>query len=66
MNEPLDEEAPMTGESVLTLPQTLSLRTEDIPRGRRDVEDVVTDLYGKLRAPLVSYVYHFGEFDAGC
>ena len=34
MNEPLDEEAPMTGEGVLTLPQTQGLRTEDIPRGR--------------------------------
>ena len=58
MNEPLDEEAPMTGEGALTLPQTESLRTEDIRRGRRGVEEVVTDLYGKLRAPLVSYVYH--------
>jgi len=58
MNEPLDQEAPMTGEGVLTLPQTLSLRTEDIRRGRRGVEEVVTDLYSKLRAPLVSYVYH--------
>lgn len=58
MNEPLDEEAPMTGEGALTLPQTESLRTEDIRRGRRGVEEVVTDLYSKLRAPLVSYVYH--------
>ena len=54
MNEPLDEKVPMTGESVLTLPQTQSLRTEDIRRGRRGLEEVVTDLYSKLRAPLVS------------
>ena len=58
MNEPLDEKALMTGEGVLGLPQTESLRTEDIRRGRRGVEEVVTDLYSKLRAPLMSYVYH--------
>ena len=65
MNEPLDEEAPMTGEGVLTLPQTLSLRTEDIRRGRRGVEDVVTDLDGKLRAAGVLCL-SLGEFEAGC
>lgn len=48
----------MTGESVLSLPQTFGLTIEDIRRSRRDVKEVVTELYVKLRAPLVSYVYH--------
>jgi RNA polymerase sigma-70 factor (ECF subfamily) len=58
MNDTKNRAGPMVGETVLTLPQTFSLRTEDIRRGRRDVEEVVADLYGKLRTPLVSYVYH--------
>jgi len=49
---------PMVGDTVLTLPQTLSLTTEDIHRDRGNVEQVVKDLYGKLRAPLASYAYH--------
>ena len=48
----------MIGESVLALPQTTSLRSEDIRRGRRDVKEIVNDLYRQLRVPLVSYVYH--------
>lgn len=48
----------MIGDSVLALPQTISLRSEDIRRGRRDVREVVNDLYRQLRAPLASYVYH--------
>ena len=48
----------MIGDTVLALPQTISLRSEDIRRGRRDAREVVNDLYRQLRAPLASYVYH--------
>ena len=48
----------MVGDTVLTLPQTFSLRTEDTRRDRRNVEEIVKDLYDKLRAPLASYAYH--------
>jgi RNA polymerase sigma factor (sigma-70 family) len=47
----------MAGERVIALPQTTSLRSEHIRRGR-DVKEVVNDLYRQLRAPLGAYVYH--------
>ena len=58
MKDRTNKALPMVGDTVLTLPQTFSLRTEDIRRDRRNVEQVVKDLYGKLRAPLASYAYH--------
>ncbi len=45
-------------DSVLPLPQTFSLNFDDIRRGSRNAEEVVTDLYAKLRPQLLSYVYH--------
>src|SRR5919202_4115021 len=45
-------------ESVLPLPQTFGLKLEDIRRGSRDLEEVVTNLYVKLRPSLLSYAYH--------
>ena len=45
-------------DEVLSLPQPISLKVEDVRRGGPDVESVVTDLYIKLRPSLVSYVYH--------
>jgi hypothetical protein len=44
-------------DSVLPLPQTFSLNFDDISRGSRNAEEVVTDLYAKLRPQLLSYVY---------
>src|SRR6266545_2390821 len=58
MKDRISKDPPMVGDTVLTLPQTFSLTTEDIRRDRRNVEQVVKDLYGKLRAPLASYAYH--------
>ncbi len=48
----------MVGDTALTLPETLSLRTDDIRRGRTNAEEVVKDLYARLREPLASYAYH--------
>src|SRR5438094_8937092 len=45
-------------DDILSLPQPISLKIDDVRRGGPDVESVVTDLYVKLRPPLVSYVYH--------
>lgn len=45
-------------DTVLPLPQTFSLKLEDLRRTSRSLEDVVTDLYTKLRPSLLSYVYH--------
>ena len=56
MDDTINKTALMTGETILTLPQTFSLTTEDIPGDSGDVEEIVTDLYGKLRVPLLSYV----------
>src|SRR5688572_18393910 len=44
-------------DETLPLPQPFSLTLDDIRRGP-GVEDVVTELYIKLRPALVSYVYH--------
>ena len=43
---------------VLPLPQTYSLNFDDIRRGSRKVEEVVTDFYAMLRPSLLSYVYY--------
>lgn len=43
---------------VLPLPQTFSLDFDDLRRGSRKVEEVVTDLYATLRPSLFSYVYY--------
>jgi RNA polymerase sigma-70 factor, ECF subfamily len=43
---------------VLPLPQSLILNFDDIRRGSRKVEEVVTDLYAMLRPSLLSYVYY--------
>jgi len=58
MKDRINKAPPMVGDTVLTLPQTFSLRTEDTRRDRRNVEEIVKDLYDKLRAPLASYAYH--------
>src|SRR5258705_659944 len=58
MNDKINKAVLMTGETVLTLPQSCSLRTEIIRGDRRDVEEFITDLYDKLRVPLLSYVYY--------
>src|SRR5258708_16464245 len=42
----------------LSLPQPLSISSDEIRRGNPNTEDLVTDLYVKLRPALVSYVYH--------
>ena len=48
----------MDENSVLPLPQTFSLKIEDIRHGSKNVEEVVTDLYARLRPSLLSYIYH--------
>ena len=48
----------MDDESVLPLPQVLSLKESEARRDSRDVDEIVADLYAKLRPSLVSYVYH--------
>src|SRR5260370_33785531 len=58
MEDRINKDPPMVGETVLALPQTFSMRTEDLRRDRRNVKEVVADLYGQLRAPLASYAYH--------
>lgn len=45
-------------DEILALPKPFSLNIEEIRRGNPNVEDFVTDLYVKLRPPLLSYVYH--------
>ena len=42
----------------LPLPQVLSLRAEDIRRGMRSVDEIVVELYEKLRPSLLVYIYH--------
>ena len=44
--------------NILTLAKPLSLNIEEIRRGNPNVEDLVTDLYVRLRPALLSYVYH--------
>lgn len=44
-------------DEILSLPQTMSLKIEEIRRDNPDAEEIITDLYLKLRSPLVSYVY---------
>jgi RNA polymerase sigma factor (sigma-70 family) len=45
-------------EGVLVLSQAASLNIEDISGGNRKVEEVVTDLYARLRPSLLSYSYY--------
>src|SRR6266498_5922189 len=49
---------PISQDNVLPLPYFFSLKMEETRRGGQNLEEIVTDLYAKLRAPLVSYVYH--------
>ncbi len=42
----------------LSLPQPFSLNIDDYARRNSGSEEIVTDLYVKLRPALVSYVYH--------
>lgn len=42
----------------LALPQVLSVKESEALRGNRRIEEIVADLYAKLRPPLVGYVYH--------
>jgi len=44
--------------NILTLAKPFSLNMEDIRRGNPNAEEVVTDLYVRLRPALLSYVYH--------
>jgi RNA polymerase sigma-70 factor (ECF subfamily) len=44
--------------NILSLPQPFSLNLEEIRRDNPKAEDIVTDLYVKLRPTLLSYVYH--------
>jgi RNA polymerase sigma-70 factor (ECF subfamily) len=45
-------------ESVLLLPQAFSLNVEELHGGNRKVEEVVADLYARLRPSLLSYSYY--------
>jgi RNA polymerase sigma-70 factor (ECF subfamily) len=49
---------PISQDNVLPLPYLFSLKMEETRRGGQNLEEIVTDLYAKLRAPLLSYVYH--------
>ena len=48
----------MDEEGALALPQVLSVKESEARRGNRRIEEIVADLYAKLRPPLVGYVYH--------
>jgi RNA polymerase sigma-70 factor, ECF subfamily len=45
-------------DSVLLLPQAPGLNIEELHGDNRKVEDVVTDLYARLRPSLLSYSYY--------
>ena len=45
-------------DEILSLPKPFSLNIDEIRRGNPKAEDFVTDLYVKLRPPLLSYIYH--------
>lgn len=45
-------------DEVLSLPKPLSLNIEELRRASPSVEDFVAEVYGVLRIPLISYVYH--------
>jgi RNA polymerase sigma-70 factor (ECF subfamily) len=48
----------MMQSSAFPLVNAFGIEIDDIRRGNRGVEEVVTDLYAKLRTSLLSYVYH--------
>ena len=48
----------MTESSAFPLMNAFGMEMDDIRRGDRGVEEVVTDLYARLRPALLAYVYH--------
>ena len=45
-------------DEILSLPKPFSLNLEEMRRDNPNAEDIVTDLYVRLRPSLLSYVYH--------